>query len=405
MATPRKDPRNPIRELEDTRSYKFRQILTCEWLEPRWRQQIPLCEIAQEAGCSISTIRRYVRWFKLPPRPARKGEQGWGAVLTAEYLEAAYVEDAMTVEAIAAEVGTSGSTVVRWLAANDIPRRGHRPGVDNLLYEELLTAESLARRLEERASLTDIAREAGCTITAVRAALRRHGLEERAANVRPPQPPCAGPEQLRSLYESGLSLEAIGIRLGVSRTKVRSDLSRFGIRPYARPGFRLTDGAWGSGQRARAVWPTRHRRTRRLGPALPGGCVQIRVRRIFNRSRGGGKPCPRPTAGSWSCWPTMQWRTGRDGPSPRCRESWVSRAGRWSELRSSDWRASGWRSAMATPRERTGCQSPRRVRPGSCSSGRRVWPRADRRRPPGLGAGCHTPGPGGAVLASVTGQR
>lgn len=33
----------------------------------------------------------------------------------------------------------------------------------------------------------------------------------------------------------------------MSRTKIRSDLSRFGIRPYARPGFRLTDGAWGSG--------------------------------------------------------------------------------------------------------------------------------------------------------------
>lgn len=247
MATPRKDPRNPIRELEDTRSHKFRQILTREWLEPRWRREIPLCEIAQEAGCSTSTIRRYVRWFDLSPRPPQRGEKGWGAVLTAEYLEAAYVEDAMTVEAIAAEVGTSLSTVTRWLAANDIPRRGHQPGVDNLLYEELLTAEILARRLGERASLTDIAREAGCTITAVRAALRRHRLEERAATVRPPQPPCAGAEQLRSLYESGLSLEAIGVRLGVSRTKVRSDLSRFGIRPYARPGFRLTDGAWGSG--------------------------------------------------------------------------------------------------------------------------------------------------------------
>lgn len=202
---------------------------------------------AQTLDIAPKLLGPHVRWFELPARPPQNGEQGWGAVLTAEYLEAAYVEDALTVEAIAAEVGTSGSTVVRWLAANDIPRRGHQPGVDNLLYEELLTAEVLARRLGERASLTDIAREAGCTITAVQAALRRHGLEERAATVRPPQPPCAGPEQLRSLYESGLSLEAIGVRLGVSRTKVRSDLSRFGIRPYARPGFRLTDGAWDSG--------------------------------------------------------------------------------------------------------------------------------------------------------------
>ncbi|MFN2461416.1 MAG: hypothetical protein ABR591_12125, partial [Candidatus Velthaea sp.] len=45
-----------------------------------------------------------------------------------------------TVEAIAADVGTTASTVSRWLAAYGIPRRGHRPGVDNLLYEESLTA-------------------------------------------------------------------------------------------------------------------------------------------------------------------------------------------------------------------------------------------------------------------------
>ena len=77
--------------------------------------------------------------------------------------------------------------------------------------------------------------------------MRRHGLTERTATVLPPEPPCATPDELRSLYESGLPLEAIGIRLGVSRTKVRSDLSRFGIRPYARPGFRLTDGAWAPG--------------------------------------------------------------------------------------------------------------------------------------------------------------
>lgn len=244
MATPRKDPGKPIRVLEDTRSYKFRRVLTAEWLESRWTSGVPICEIAQEAGCSTSTIQRYVRWFKLSARPARKGEQGWGAVLTSEYLLAAYVEDGMTVEAIAADVGTTASTVTRWLAANDIPRRGHQPGVDNLLYDKVLTADFMARRLRERASLTDIAREAGCTITAAQAALRRHGLQEQGSTVRPPEPPCAPVEDLRSLYESGLSLEHIGARLGVSRTKVRADLSRFGIRPYSRPGFRPTDGAW-----------------------------------------------------------------------------------------------------------------------------------------------------------------
>lgn len=165
-------------------------------------------------------------------------------MLTPEYLHAAYVEDEMTVEAIAADVGTTASTVSRWLAAYGIPRRGHRPGVDNLLYEERLTAEFLSRRLSEHASVNDIAEESGCSNMAVRCALERCGLDEAVEGIRPPRPPCASAAELRQLYESGLTLDAIASRLGVSRTKVRADLSRFGIRPYTRPGFWATDGVW-----------------------------------------------------------------------------------------------------------------------------------------------------------------
>ena len=244
MATPRKDPRHPLRVLEDTRSYRYRLAVTPEWLRPRWLRGDLLCEIAQEAGCCVATVRRYAKRFGLPERPPRPGRQGWDEVLTPDYLHAAYVEYEMTVEAIAADVGTTASTVSRWLAAYGIPRRGHRPGVDNLLYEERLTAEFLARRLSEHASVNDIAREAGCSNMAVRRALERCGLDEAVEGIRPPRPPCASAAELRQLHESGLSLEAIAGRLGVSRTKVRADLSRFGIRPYTRPGFRATDGAW-----------------------------------------------------------------------------------------------------------------------------------------------------------------
>ncbi|MGH9225213.1 MAG: hypothetical protein ACRD2W_15850 [Acidimicrobiales bacterium] len=244
MATPRKHPHQPLRVLDDTRSYRFRQAVTPEWLRSRWLRAESLCEIAQEADCSVATIRRYAARFALPPRTPRRGEQGWHEVLTPEYLHAAYIEDEMTVEAIAAEVGTTASTVTRWLAAADIPRRGHRPGIDNVLYEEQLTSDFLSLRLAERASIRDIAREVGCSVSAVRRALTRSGLGGAIDGVRPPRPPCAPVEELRRLYGAGLSLEAIAGRLGVSRTKVRADLSRYGIRPYARPGFRATDGAW-----------------------------------------------------------------------------------------------------------------------------------------------------------------
>lgn len=244
MGTPRKDPLRPLRVLDDTRSYRFREAVTPEWLRPRWLRGDQMCEIARDAGCSAATIRRYVARFGLPSRPPRRGTQGWDEVLTPDYLQAAYVEDQMTVEAIAAEVGTTASTVCRWLAAYGIARRGHRPGVDNVLYEERLTPEFLALRLSEHASVKDIAREVGCSNTAVRRALTRCGLGGAINGLRPPRPPCAPAAELRRLYEAGLTLEAIARHVGVSRSKVRADLSRFGIRAYTRPGFRATDGAW-----------------------------------------------------------------------------------------------------------------------------------------------------------------
>lgn len=70
------------------------------------------------------------------------------------------------------------------------PRRGHQAGVDNLLYEDVLTPAFLERRLAERASVADIAREVGCTSPAVRNALRRHDLAHLApSDIRPPNPP------------------------------------------------------------------------------------------------------------------------------------------------------------------------------------------------------------------------
>ena len=142
MATPRKDPRNPIRLHEDIRSHKFRRILTEDWLTPRWTGQTPICEIAQEAGCCTSTILRYVSWFNLPPRPRQKTQQGWEDVLTGEYLEAAYVEAHMSTEAIAAEVGTTSSTVNRWLIAYGIPRRGHEPGASTTFCTRICSPPS-----------------------------------------------------------------------------------------------------------------------------------------------------------------------------------------------------------------------------------------------------------------------
>lgn len=128
-----------------------------------------------------------------------------------------------------------------------IPRRGIRPGVDNLVYEQELTAGLLKQRHEEGANIKDIAREVGCTDTAVSNAFRRQGRGHLMSSIRPPEPPCAPAVELQRMFsEEQMSMSAIGRALGVSKTKVRSDLSRFGIRHYSRPGFRATDDAWAS---------------------------------------------------------------------------------------------------------------------------------------------------------------
>jgi AraC-like DNA-binding protein len=202
-------------------------------------------QIAEEAACGISTIQKYVKRYNLPDRPYRTHEKNYANVLTEEYLTAAYLEESLTAQEIAADAGCSVTTVVRHLELCGIDRRGTRPGVDNLLYEEVLTPECLRRRLEERANVNDIAREAGCSTTAAHLALRRHGLGHLISPIRPPEPPCATAGELRRMFvDEKMSMNAIGRALGVSKTKVRADLSRFGIRPYSRPGFRATDDAW-----------------------------------------------------------------------------------------------------------------------------------------------------------------
>lgn len=245
MATPRKFPGRPLRTFEDIRSLKYRSSITREWLLPRWLSNMTTAQISEEAGCGICTIQKYGKRYNLPERPYRTHEKGYANVFTEEYLNAAYVEDGLTAQEIAAEAGCSISTVVRHLESFDIPRRGTRPGVDNLVYEQELTAGYLKKRLQEGANMRDIARDVGCTSTAVANAFRRQGLGHLVSPIRPPEPPCAPAGELRRMFvEDKMSMLAIGRALDVSKTKVRADLSRFGIRHYSRPGFRATDDAW-----------------------------------------------------------------------------------------------------------------------------------------------------------------
>ncbi len=192
--------------------------------------------MSEEAGCSMITTRRALRVHDFRSRPPKKHQGSLEEVLTPEYLHETYLEAHMTMQQIAVEVGCSVGAVSRWLHRHGIPTRRTRPGIDNLLYTDVLNEEHVTQRLEQGASLASLAREAGSTIPAAALAVRRAGVAHLVHEGRRPEAPAAPADVLLALYETeGLSLEAMAQRLGVSRLKVRADLDRFGIRPYQRP--------------------------------------------------------------------------------------------------------------------------------------------------------------------------
>jgi hypothetical protein len=131
-------------------------------------------QLAAEVGCTHKTVLRHLARHGLPVRG--KGQRGakFFELRSARFLRTRYVEERATMSAIAAEVGCSRSCVSAALAAAGI-------GKVTADAARRLTAEYLrAGYAIDGRSTVDLAAELGCGPSTVARALRRHGIPVRS---------------------------------------------------------------------------------------------------------------------------------------------------------------------------------------------------------------------------------
>ena len=152
------------------------------WLTGRYvTDGASLAAIADEVGCSPTTVSAALTRHDIPTRPAN-GASRPGQLDDPGWLTRRYVTDGASTRAIADEVGCDPTTVSAALTRHDIPtrtaNRASRPG-------QLDDPGWLTRRyVTDGASQADIADEVGCDPSTVSAALTRHGIPTRLAGWR-----------------------------------------------------------------------------------------------------------------------------------------------------------------------------------------------------------------------------
>jgi biotin operon repressor len=145
-----------------------------------------LSAIAADLGCSRTAVRReFSRQGVMVRRPGRpRGRSHLRDVLTDAFLRAEYVDARRSSVELAAELGCSHKTVLRYLAAYGIEIRGRGSrggGVGGGLARSYLRT----RYLEEGARAEEIAAEVGCSRSSVFAALARYDISRRRRGVGP----------------------------------------------------------------------------------------------------------------------------------------------------------------------------------------------------------------------------
>lgn len=194
--------------------------ITRELLEELYlRRGLTLAEVAAEVGGSSSRVGAALRRFGIPSRPRGSRRIPGLVPLTPELLVDLYVVQRLGSITIARQLGGHPSRILHALHRFGIPTRveagrgvGRPPECD---------AADLRRwYVEERLSMEAIAGELGVTTHQVRLALRRNRIRRPVTGTPPtPAPPR---EVLKELYvDQGLPMAEIGRRFGSAPRTVR----------------------------------------------------------------------------------------------------------------------------------------------------------------------------------------
>jgi len=163
---------------------------------------------------------------------------------SAETLRELYITQGLTSRAIAAEVGASKASILRWLKKHDIPVRSADRGLRNRGIEPPSKADLVRLVHAEHRSYDEIARHFGVDRSAITHWLKKHGIPRPAVwdtRYKGKRPPPLDAETLKALYESGLSTEQSGRDYGRSQGTVLALCDEHGIerRPDGWNGSRI----------------------------------------------------------------------------------------------------------------------------------------------------------------------
>jgi DNA-binding CsgD family transcriptional regulator len=129
-------------------------------------------ELAAELGCSHKTVLRYLDAFGVPVRDRSARRSRYPGLQSSSFLHTAYVVQGRTAADIADELGCSRPSVIAALRAHGIRR--FRTGRRAPSRDFLVRAYAIQGR-----STVDIAAELGCGASTVARHLRRHGIAVR----------------------------------------------------------------------------------------------------------------------------------------------------------------------------------------------------------------------------------
>lgn len=168
---------------------RFWQLNDKEWLYNQYvRKKNSTRYIANIVGCSFPTVNRALKKHKIPirkPSDRSTWKSKFPLLNERDYLIRRYIDEGSTQEDIAIEIGCSIGAVAKArerlkIPIKDIPEVRRHSKWKSKKYNQLDDKDWLCNKyLVGKLCIHDIAQIVGCCDTAVKCALKRHGVQKR----------------------------------------------------------------------------------------------------------------------------------------------------------------------------------------------------------------------------------
>lgn len=202
--------------------YRYREIRATADVAGRYRTGEAAEDIAHDIGVSVTTVFEWLRADGVELRgKAGSHALSYADVLTREFLVASYVNERRTTSEIAQQVGCSESTVRNWLRRHDIAARP----ISERRRAYVIDSHLLDDVAEGRKGVENAAVAAGCSRSELLRELRRSG-RNLPRDRRTPLTAVL----LRDMYvKAEMSCPEIASATGWAAGTVRSRLKEYGI--------------------------------------------------------------------------------------------------------------------------------------------------------------------------------